>query len=242
VRSSIYRFFAALLLVFAICARAQSQSFSLVYDFAGLSGNQASTPVRASSLIANLSATDLVRGPGISAASGSGSFAASGFSTTGMNLDDWFGWSIGPASGHSLTLTQLVIPERRSASGIRAFALRSSRDNFVSDIFSAAVPDDTKVRSHSVALGSAFAGVESSVEFRLYGYQAESSSGTWRLGTSSTTADNPERILPELLVMGSLEANRVTAPEPSAWALFVLGIAAMGIRLRLRCAPSVRLV
>lgn len=241
-RSPIYRFFAALLLVFAACARAQSQSFSLAYDFAGLSGNQATTPVRASSLIAGLSATDLVRGPGLGAASGTGSFAASGFSTTGWNADDWFGWSVGPASGHALTLTTVVVPERRSASGIRGFALRSSRDNFASDLYTAFVPDDTLVRRHSIALGSAFAGVETSVEFRLYGYQAESTSGTWRLGTSSTASENPLRIVPELLVTGSLEATRVTAPEPSAWVLLGLGLAAFAIRLRMRCALPGRLV
>ncbi len=241
-RSSIYRFFAVLLLVFAACARAQSQSFSLVYDFAGLSGNQVSTPVRASSLIANLSATDLVRGPGLGVASGSGSFASSGFSTTGWNADDWFGWSVGPAAGHALTLTQVVVPERRSASGIRAFALRSSHDNFATDIFTALVPDDTLVRRHTVALGTEFAGIQTPVEFRLYGFQAESASGTWRLGTSSTAADNPERILPELLVSGSLEANRVTAAEPSAWVLLMVGLAAWGIRQRAGCGVPGRLV
>jgi hypothetical protein len=236
VRSIVFRLAVVLLVCAVACAGAAAQSFSLVYDFAGLAGNQASTPVRASSLIANLAASNLVRGPGVSAASGSGSFAASGFSTGGWNGDDWFGWSLGPASGHSMTLTELVIPERRSASGIRAFSLRSSRDNFASDIFSATVPDDTLVRRHSVSLGTAFAGIDTAVEFRLYGYQAESGSGTWRLGTSSTTSENPDLILPELIVAGRLEANAVSAPEPSAWALTLLGMGVLAVRLRAGCA------
>lgn len=223
-------------------ARAAAQSFTLVYDFAGRPGNQVSTPYRTSSLIPGLSATNLVRGPGISAATGSGSFAASRFSTGGWNADDWFGWSVAPTAGDRMTLSQLVIPERRSATGIRAFSIRSSLDNFASDLYRAAIEDNTSVRSHTVALGSAFAGRDTGVEFRIYGYEAESQFGTWRLGISATASENPDRILPELRLQGVIEPNVVTAPEPSAWVLATLGLGVLAVRLKTRCAGMGRLV
>lgn len=222
----------ALLLAAAPAARAQT--FTLIYDFLGQPGNQASQAPLAATVPAGLLASNLTRGPGLSVASGAGSLAAGGFTTGAFDPGDYFAFTVAPAAGRTLTLTDLTFSERRSASGIRGFSLRSSRDGFASDLYAGTVPDNTLTRRQAIALGAAFTGLTESVELRLYGYRAESGAGTWRLGTSANSGENPLGLPPDLRLNGSLEQPRAEAPEPGSATLCLLGIAvaARGLRRR----------
>lgn len=81
-----------------------------------------------------------------------------------------------------MTLTQLRLDERRSGTGIRTWSVRSSLDAFATDLAVFNVPDDTNTRTdQTINLGAAFMNLTSSVEFRIYGYLAEASGGTWRV-------------------------------------------------------------
>jgi hypothetical protein len=81
-----------------------------------------------------------------------------------------------------MTITSIELDERRSATGIRDWQVRSSLDSFVTSLGGYNVPDNTSWRcDQSVSLGASFQGLTSTVTFRIYGYNAEASTGTWRI-------------------------------------------------------------
>jgi len=225
--------------VFLVCCvagvlarSAGAQSFSVVYDFLGQPGNQVSVAPRTVTVPSELSVSDLVRGPGLSVASGNGSFAASGFSTGAWNGADWFGFTVAPTPGWTFSLADLSFSERRSASGIRRWSVRTSLDGFLADVGGGTVPDDTSTRHQWTDLGAVARAVATPVEVRIYGWEAESGAGTWRLGTSAATGENPLNLLPELRLNGTLATAGTSAPEPSSLALLATGWCAWKMRRR----------
>ncbi len=191
----------------------------VVYDFTGEPGDQASTAATINA--ANLTAAAVSRGSGLNAANATGSINSSGW-TTGTSLDanDYYGWSLTPADGYSLNLTEIRFTERRSASGILSWELRSSLDGFASAVGSATVPDNESSRTQTVSLDSSFSGIAATVEFRLYGFNAESAAGTWRLSGAS-----------------GLEVYGSVVPEPHEYAALAgLGLLGFAVWRRSRRA------
>jgi hypothetical protein len=159
------------------------------WDFSGLSGTSASAP--ATSLDpAVQSAGDITRGGGLTAASASGGFSSSAWTTgNAPDANDFYQFSITPAPGSILDIDTLHFAEERTATGVTFFEVRSSMDNFASTIGAAiAVPDDTAKRDQSLTLGAAFDAIAAPVTFRIYGYAAEGNTGTWRLANHSDKA------------------------------------------------------
>ena len=154
----------------------------ITYSFTGSAGNEAT--FAADSQPGNAIAGDMGRGTGVSPSSAAGTFSANAWSTGGLDLDDFFTFSLTPNPGFKMTLTQVQMDERRSGTGIRDWSLRSSLDSFASDIGAVfSVPDNTSTRTdQSIDLtGGLFDDLSSAIEFRVYGYNAEAGSGTWRL-------------------------------------------------------------
>jgi hypothetical protein len=154
----------------------------ITFSFTGAAGNEATFAVDSQPV--NAVASDMGRGTGVNASSASGTFSANSWSMGGLDINDYFTFSLTPDPGFQLTLTQLQLDERRSGTGIRDWSLRSSLDSFAADIGAAfSVPDNTSTRANqSVDLtGGLFDDLSSAIEFRVYGYNAEASSGTWRL-------------------------------------------------------------
>lgn len=83
-----------------------------------------------------------------------------------------------------MSLTELQLDERRSGTGIRDWMVRSSLDDFASNIGTGfSVPDNSETRADQriSLLGGTFDRISGPVEFRIYGFNAESAAGTWRL-------------------------------------------------------------
>jgi len=167
-----------LLACFVIAAPAHAAQLG-IYTFTGAAGNEATFPVDAQPAHATFSS--MSRGTGTTPATAADALNASGW-TTGASYDpdDYYEFTLTPEGGYSLTLTNLAFAERRSATGIRSWSVRSSADAYASNIATGAVPDDTNTRNASVALGASFSAV-GAVTFRLYGYAAEAAGGTWRI-------------------------------------------------------------
>jgi hypothetical protein len=151
------------------------------YNFAGSTGNEATFSPDGQPLNGALS--DIRRGSGISPNAGGGVFNSKGF-TQEATLDtaDYVAFAIKSNDGFQLNLDSLVFGQRRSNSGVRTFAVRSSLDGFTQNIFS----DSGTVAfswNNKVVTGPSFQGIASSqtLEFRIYGYNCPSPSGTWRL-------------------------------------------------------------
>lgn len=160
-----------------------AQAGLVLYDFSTASGAQPSvSPIL---LTAGISATDFSRGPGITAQPATGAMSSSGWTTQSLTVNtDYFHFSLAPVDHYSMTISSFSFSERRSLAGPRAFEIRSSLDSFASAIMGTqqTLPDNDLVRLHSFSLSPNFASITTAVEFRIYGYLAESSAGTWRIG------------------------------------------------------------
>lgn len=190
------------------------------YTFTGSPGNQASEPVDLQPLGATFS--DVTRGPGVTAFAGANSINSVNWTTSAsISTVDYYEWTVTPTAGFEVDLDQLQFSERRSATAIHNFQLRSSLDAFGSALWTVPVPDDILTRRQTFNFGPEFDDITSAVTFRLFGYAAEGGSGTWRLGISA--ADNPSGHPANLRVSG--DASPLAVPEPTTSLLFGMGIA-----------------
>jgi len=121
--------------------------------------------------------------------SGNGSLWAwsfAGWSTAALDSTDYFEFAVDLTDYAHITLS---FDERRSGTGIRDFEVQYSTDGSTFTQIASTVtnvPDDTNFRSHSfdfgldTAVDLAIRG-QPTVQFRIYGYSAEGSGGTWRI-------------------------------------------------------------
>ena len=152
--------------------------------------------------LANVSAGTFNKGSGVNAITyGANGAYADGWTTAGsIDANDYFTVTVAPASGYTLSITNLSFGERRSKTGIRAYEVRCSTNSFstYSVVTSGTPPDDDKERSVSATFSTNVAN-GTTLEFRFYGYSAEAGNGTWRIndatlkiqGTVSSAASAP---------------------------------------------------
>jgi len=103
--------------------------------------------------------------------------------STTTTLDSYFQFQVNLTCFSKI---KLAFDERRSATGIRNFVIHYSLDgstfNEIADT-STQVADDEKWRVHSFDLTNILTEIanQSTVYFRIYGYNAEETTGTWRI-------------------------------------------------------------
>ena len=177
----------------------------VVFSFNGAAGNELTLAPDAQPTFATVDS--MSRGSGLTASSSAGTFSSSAWTTgSSPEVSDYYSFSITPIDGTLLTLSSLTLDERRSSTGIRDWSVRSSLDNFAADLSHFTVPDDANTRiDQATQLGSSFQSILAGLEFRIYGYNAESGAGTWRI-------DNVK-------LSGSYSFSAV--PEPQEYALVV---------------------
>jgi hypothetical protein len=130
----------------------------------------------------NLSVSPMTRGAGLTPTVSVGSISSRGWSLGALDPIDYYGFSLRPEGDSILQLGSLQLSERRSGTGIRQWSVRSSLDGFTGDLASFEVPDSDATRTgQTVLLGEGFNSLVDSVEFRIYGYGAETGTGTWRI-------------------------------------------------------------
>lgn len=157
------------------------------WSFSGATGDQATQPP--ASAAAGLTASDVTRGSGLTASGAGNSISSSGWTnSTTPDANDYYQFGVTINGSTTAALTSVSFQERRSATGIRTFVLRSSLDGYVGNIAApTGVPDDTANRDQTITLPASFASLTNqTVTFRLYGYSAEAAGGTWRLNNHGT--------------------------------------------------------
>ncbi|HRG38123.1 MAG TPA: M43 family zinc metalloprotease [Bacteroidia bacterium] len=124
--------------------------------------------------------------------------------TGSINTNKYYEVTIGPKYGNSFTLSALSFSFKRDSLGARTFAVRSSVDNFTNNLPASispantqlavksnnivfAVNDTTSVQNGSTIAISSVKDALSPVTFRIYGWNAEDSTGTFGIDSLAFT-------------------------------------------------------
>ncbi len=130
----------------------------------------------------NATLSAMSRGTGLTPKKAKDTFNAQNWSKSTLDLTDYYALTIQPHCGFEMTLTSLTLDEKRSGTGIRNWSIRSSLDDFATDFKTFNVPDDTNLRNHQdITFNTSFENLTGPIEFRIYGFNAESGAGTWRI-------------------------------------------------------------
>jgi hypothetical protein len=172
-----------LLAVLSFPAEAQILTFS----FSGNNGDEPDFP--SSSNSGGIQASLISRGSDIAAAASGDRFNSINW-TTGSTPDvnDYIEYTIMPAGGYKIDITSIQLQHRRSSTGPRKFIIRTSVDGFATNASGElTVPDVNTQQNNSLALLMPLS-TTAPVTFRIYGYAAETTSGSWGPG-EDTGAD-----------------------------------------------------
>lgn len=155
--------------------------------------------------------------PLFAAGSGGGYFSASNWGSPSPGTN-YFEFTLTPAAGYGFTVESVAFAYRATSSGPTSFAVRSSIDNFGSDLANGTFTADSSWYS-TESLPLELAPQDEATTFRLYASGASSNLGTLRID--------------DLALAGNVSA----IPEPSTWGGMV-GACALALALwrkRSRC-------
>lgn len=156
-----------------------AQAVIIQTDFAGAAGNEASFTLTSNN--PDVVPDGTITRIGLTPNSAADAYSASGFTlSSSVDLSKSYSLTLDPLPGKSVTLTEFSFAERRSGTGPTKWELRGSHDGFASVLGSGMMPDNTVTRNYAIPL-SGLAEFTDSYEFRLYGFGAESTLGTWRV-------------------------------------------------------------
>jgi hypothetical protein len=130
------------------------------------------------------------------ASGGTNAVASAGGGVLITNGSTYFQFTLTPAQGTVLSLTNLLFGSRSTSTGPAAFCLRSSVDSFASDLAVGMLQANSawELKRAVPSFRSAFEGVP--VTFRIYGYSGTGGSSNWRiddvsLGVEAVTSGAP---------------------------------------------------
>jgi hypothetical protein len=142
------------------------------WNLSGQAGDQASTP--ATSTATGITAGALTRSTGLTAASGTSSINASGWSTANTpDTTKYYTFTLAPPSGCSLALSSAAIDIAHSGTGPALGAIGTSADNYAQQL---SISTSTASMPSLVVSSGA-----TQLEIRVYGYMAPSATGTMRI-------------------------------------------------------------
>ena len=176
-------------LIFTIPAFGQ---LNLLAEWALNSQDQASP-----SAIANVQASDFVRGNGINKITYSSLGARADYwpTTTEAGVVDFYEVCVTPDPGITLEVNQLEFSESRTDDGPGAFEVHWSLDGFNTSelILGQVIPDNTTERKHTLANLDIDICNGSQVCFRFFAYRSEAETGEWKLGSNSLKIKGEKR-------------------------------------------------
>jgi hypothetical protein len=143
-----------------------------------------------SSVDSNLTLSDFSVGSGISANSGGFANGSSGrainyqnwTTATSIDTNDYYEFTVTPNSNIETTLDSLAFDARRSNTGPQNIEFRSSLNSYSSSLSTNSLDSAGSFSSFTTTLPSAsFTSLTSPITFRIYGYSASGTAGTFRL-------------------------------------------------------------
>ncbi|NLF17148.1 MAG: hypothetical protein GX595_07810 [Lentisphaerae bacterium] len=203
-----------------------------IYSF---NGNNGTGNVAAAFDADNLTAGAITRGTGVTAFARTNSMAAYGWTSSGTpGANDYFQFTLTPATGYSLTLDDMIFGEQQVRNQFYAdedaqlWAVRSSRDGYTANLASGATTAPGSVGTHTIDL-SGLGTLTSAVTFRIYGYDSSGfiflpTINEWALVNYDTANNYGVTVTGDVALI----------PEPGAGLCLALGGAALLCRRRSR--------
>jgi len=134
---------------------------------------------------ANITVSGITRGSGLSAASATGRFSATGWSTAAtLDSNDYFEFVLTPANNYKIDFSAFEYTGQASGTGPTSFVLKSSLDNYVGNIGTANANGTTISLS-----ATAYQNITTPVRFRFYGYNAVAATGTFSVNDFDFTGN-----------------------------------------------------
>ncbi len=172
----------------------------LTFEFSALAGSETSANSNANN--ANLTSSTITRGSGLTSGANGGRFNSTNI-TTGSSIDvnDYVEFTITPQATKMFSISSIVVQHQRSGTGPLNFALRSSTDNYATDlggVFAGTDVATTQTATYTFTVTNS----TSAITFRMYPYSSEAAAGTWGPGdgtgddiiVNGTTGDAPQPI------------------------------------------------
>ena len=201
-----------ILLIFCVCSI--NISFSQVVfsnTITGINPAQFNPFINNQYVDPNLSVSGIGRGQGITPIIGDNIFNAANFTGSIRDTSDYFSFILSPVAGQQLNLISFNYTGIRNGAGPLNFALRSSINNFASDIGTG------NAVSSTISLSAvSFQNLAGAVEFRLYGWNAVNASGTFGITSFSfqgMVAVSPRLTAGTLSPFGSVCVGNTSATQ-----------------------------
>jgi predicted extracellular nuclease len=175
------------------------------YSFTGANGNEAT--FEPDNQPNHVTVSAISRGTGLTPKNAKNTFNAQNWSKSTLNLNDYYALTIQPHCGFEMTLTSLTLDEKRSSKGIRNWSIRSSLDNFATDLKVFNVPDNSNLRTAQTVTFNGLENITGPVELRMYGFNAEAGTGTWRIDNVHIKGDITGQLTKIHTIQGSSTAS-----------------------------------
>lgn len=165
-----------ILLLIATAGTAQGQIFS--NQILGTNPNASNPFTDGQVVAANLTVSGIGRGAGINGTNANNRYNANSWDTPSLDETAYFEFVLTPNEGYAIDFTNFIYTGQASGTGATSFAFRSSVDGFTSNVGSPTATGVTIDLS-----GESFQGISSAITFRIYGWGASGSGGTFSLNT-----------------------------------------------------------
>jgi hypothetical protein len=140
----------------------------------GTNPNTSNPYTTGQTVIADISVSGIGRGDGITGTNANDRYNANSWNTATIDLTAFFTFTLTPGVDKEIDFTNFIYSGQASGTGATSFSFRSSIDGFSANI---GTPTSTGATINLTA--GAYQGISAPIEFRLYGWGASASTGTF---------------------------------------------------------------
>jgi len=189
----------------------------ITFEFSALAGGEATATSNAND--ANLNASTISRGSGLTASANAARFNATNWALTSIakavSGNRYMEFTVSPKSGYQFNVSSIVVQWQRSATGNTKISLRSSVDSYATDLDAVkTVADVTTTQTFTWTFAQSNS--SSNVTYRLYSY---AEAGTGSGGPGDGTGN-------DIVVNGTVSSTGNIAPTVTTQAATVIGVTA----------------
>ena len=186
-KSRFSKFIQAVVLTIAIFTSSLSNAQSIFSN--AITGNNPSNQDPYSTnqvIVSGITSTGIGQGGGLNNSNSTNTYEASSWSTNGtLNTgnNEYFDWTITPTGCNEIDFSSLILFYQRSANGPQSIALRSSVNNYATNIWTSALTGTTEQNVTIDLSAVAFQNVNTAITFRMYGWNSSNTNGDFSINS-----------------------------------------------------------